>query len=478
MEVRGIIKGIYTSVKGVSAPNLYDNVKKIDEYSDWYSGSVREFHNYSIFNGKKDVALRRYSLGMAKRVCEDWSNLLMNEKTDITLSDEQSQKALEEILERNKFWRKANKNVEKYFALSIGAWVVSVENIPVNEKGEMIRAEGNVKISFLHGNNIIPITIEDDEVTECAFVKANTDYANIVLHLLDEKGNYNILSLKAYGKNGSYNYDIKDLEVFDTKSPIPWFVILQPHIANNIDIDNPLGISVFANSIDTLKEIDIVFDSLANEFTLGKKRIFINEINTFKTNPLTGEDECIFDPNDVAIYALPEAEDGKQSITDVTQTLRVSEHKEGLQHLLNLLSYQCGFGTEHYKFDGGSVATATQIVSENSEMFRNIKKQEILIEDAIVNLVKAIAYAANNFTKSNIKEDVEINVKFDDSIIEDKASEMANDRLDVQMGVMSKAEFRSKWYHETIEEAQRKIDEMSLFTLDDNDYPPTGEGDE
>ena len=224
-----------------------------------------------------------------------------------------------------------------------------------------------------------------------------------------------------------------------------------------------------------MKEIDLVFDSLANEFALGKKRIFINEIPSYKTDPVTGDEVPVFDSNDVVIYQLPENDDGKQTITDVTQSLRVTEHNDGLQRLLNLLSYQCGFGTEHYKFDAGSIATATQIISENSEMFRNIKKQEILIEDALISLVHAVAYAVNNFTKGHIDDEKEVNVVFDDSIIEDKGSEIANDRLDVQLGVMSKAEYRAKWYGETEEEAQKKIDEMSVFSIADTDYT-TGEG--
>ena len=70
----------------------------------------------------------------------------------------------------------------------------------------------------------------------------------------------------------------------------------------------------------------------------------------------------------------------------------------------------------------------------------------------------------------------EIQIKFDDSIIEDKQGEMANDRLDVSMGVMSKAEFRAKWYNEDLETAQRKIDEMRTTTI--TDYDPYADDEE
>ena len=58
-------------------------------------------------------------------------------------------------------------------------------------------------------------------------------------------------------------------------------------------------------------------------------------------------------------------------------------------------------------------------------------------------------------------EDTNIEIKFDDSIIEDKESEKSSDRVDVNMDIMSKAEYRSKWYNEDMEKAQRTIDDIS-----------------
>lgn len=461
---------ILKRITGYENLELYDNKAYLEEWGDWYKGKVASFHNYKVFNGKKEVHLKRYSLGMAKKVCEDWANLLINEKTDITLGDEQSQATLGEILYDCHFWRKSNEGVEKTFALGLGAWVLSVEDITVQDNGN-INPDGKINITFVNGKKVRPITIVDDKITECAFINVNSDKTYISVHLKDgENGNYRIHNITAHGKdedNLTYEPD-SDYFVFDTKSDTPWFQILKPNISNNIDINSPLGISIFANAIDILKEIDLIFDSYANEFSLGKKRIFLNARQQY-VDTATGEIRETFDSNDVAIYVLPESDDGNTFMQDGTQTLRVNEHQAGLQDQLNLLSYACGFGTEHYKYNSGNVSTATQIISENSEMFRNIKKHEILIEDALINLVKAIIYAANTFTQYKLNAGTNIEVKFDDSIIEDKSAEMANDRLDVSMGVMSKAEFRAKWYNEDLETAQRKIDEMNSTTIQDNE---------
>ena len=449
---------------------LYDNSGYLDEWAEWYSGTVKSWHNYKVYNGKRHIQMHRLSLNMAKKVCEDWANLLVNEKTDITLSNPEAQKNLELILKKNRFWRKANQDIEKIMALGGVAWCVSVENLPINADGSIIDG-GTVKISSVNAKNIVPITIEDDVITECAFWRIDTGRTYITAHVKNEAGNYEIHNIIAQGvdlNNLTFDPDTDQYYIFDTHNNIPWFVCLKPNVVNNVDINSPLGISIFANAIDCLKEIDLIFDSYANEFILGKKRIFVNA-EQMAFNSL-GEQVEVFDSNDVVMYQLPTSPDGSLTIQDVTQSLRVTEHQTALQSQLNNLAASCGLGTEHYKFDKSGVSTATQIVSENSQLFRNIKKHEIIIEEALTELVEAIIYAANTFTQTKINATADdIAISFDDSIIEDKATEMANDRLDVSLGVLSKAEYRAKWYNEDLQTAQRMIEEIDGFTIDDSE---------
>lgn len=445
---------------------LFDNRQYIDQWEQWYKGNVADFHNYRVYNGKSLIQCKRYTLGMAKKVCEDWANLLMNEKTDVTIGDKHTQEVIEDVFKKTKFWKKANKNIEKTFALGMGAWVVGVDNLEVNDNGD-VAPTGTIKISFLHGKKIIPITIEDDDVKECAFINVSTNYVTLVMHVIGEDGFYHIYTVNGRGStDDNYTFDFDNMIDFNTKGKIKWFTVITPNIANNIDIDSPLGLSIFANSIDTLKKIDLIFDSEATEFALGKKRVFVN-VSQMYVDTATGEEVKTFDSNDILFYVLPESDDGSTLLQDSTQTLRISEHQLGLQEQLNILSYQCGLGTEHYKFDKGGVATATQVISENSEMFRNIKKHEIVIEDALISIVEAIIYAVNTFTAESCKEDVNVEVKFDDSIIEDKESEKASDRIDVQMGAMSLVEYRMKWYNEDEATAEEAISNMDKYKIDE-----------
>lgn len=455
MDVLGIIKMICGRSQ---LPFLQST--KISEWLSWYSGKVRRFHRYTINNGKKRVSMERLSLGMPKKICEDWANLLMNEKTEIIVENEKEQEVLNKYLNDNSFWKKINGAVEKYMALGIGAIVEGVSNFEYDEDGSII-GYGKPTIQFINGTKIYPISCENDAIVECAFVNENPGSTIISIHIKGNNG-YEIHNIKCDGNVGTNNltYKEENHSIFYTLSDTPYFQILKPAIENNIDINSPLGISIFANAIDVLKSIDMTYDSFYNELNLGRKRIFIST-RALQIDPLTGETREVFDQNDIEYYALPEAEDGKLLINNDTQPLRIDAIDKALQRHLNLLSAKCGFGQNHYKFEAGTISTATQVVSENSDEFRSLKKHEIILEEVLINMCKALIEIINKYTPDNINQNTAIKVKFDDSIIEDKESEKASDRLDLQNGIISRAEYRAKYYGEDLKVAEQNIKEIA-----------------
>ena len=243
--------------------------------------------------------------------------------------------------------------------------------------------------------------------------------------------------------------------VINTGSPERQFVIDRLNITNNYSSDSPMGMAIFANATDILQGLDTIYDSYVNEFVLGKKRIFVAPEMMY-ADPNTGE--AAFDPNDVVFYQLPEdtLKDGGKPITEVDMKIRAEEHERGINNALNMLSVKCGFGLNHYKFENGNIQTATQVISENSDMYRTINKHEIILQDVLEELIRIIARLGRVIGVGTDPE-TEIVVEFDDSIIEDKQAERQSDRQDVSMGVMGLAEYRAKWYGETEEEAAKRV---------------------
>lgn len=438
-------------IKEVTGKTPLDNMDSyVNEWLSWYKGDVLAFHHYTVFNGQKKVNCKRQTLNMAKQLCEDWANLLLNEKTDVTMGNEKDQKNMWDLLQKLKFWSKGNLGVEESFALGYGAFVSSL-----TDKKEP-------QVQFVNRTKIRPIAIEDQSITECAFVNVNGDNAVLQIHYKDaQTGNYQICTVKGRKNGETISFDEpRQDNMFDTKSDCPWFVILKPNISNNIDINSPLGISVYANSLDKLEGVDMAYDGFCNELNIGKGRIFVDR----KLTRLGTDGETpIFDNSDTAFYVYGDVESNNNDpLKFYNPTLRVNDYFTGVNRALSLLSSAVGFGENRYRFDGAGISTATQIISENSEMFRTIKKHEIILNDVLIDLIKCIIYICNNFTdgKYHFDDTKEPQIKFDDSIIEDKESERASDRQDVTLGVMSKAEYRAKWYAEDEETAKEKIAEI------------------
>ena len=137
--------------------------------------------------------------------------------------------------------------------------------------------------------------------------------------------------------------------------------------------------------------------------------------------------------------------------------LRIEEHSQAINDDLAYLSMKCGFGTDRYKFEGGQVRTATEVISENSDMYRTLQKHELVLERVLIRLIRTIIRAGISIGTPGLQENTEISILFDDSIIQDKQTEREEDRKDVAMGVMGTDEYRSKWYGETIEKARENL---------------------
>ena len=106
-----------------------DFYSKIDDWKDWYC----------------EVENNILQLGMAKTVCEDWANLLLNEKVDFKIDDENCDITVKEILKSNNFRKKANQLIETSFAFGTGAFV------------EFIK-DGKPAIDYITADKIYPLS--------------------------------------------------------------------------------------------------------------------------------------------------------------------------------------------------------------------------------------------------------------------------------------------------------------------------------
>ena len=476
MELKDIAGAVQKYLQRANRNTAYIPYTTImQECYAWYRNST-DWHSYFVFSGLRKVWCERAKLGMAKMGCEDWASLLLNENVKITASGELENNQIKNVLSDNNFAVEANRLVEIMFALGTGAFVETWN-------GE------KVVIDYIHGDMIFPLTWDNGKITECAFAKIGGDLNNseftVILHTLEDvngQKQYVIKTVELDAEGGvcrptrpiQVAYGLKTIEeeskeftsILYTDSDVPLFQIIKPNIVNNYDKTNPLGMGIIYNAIDILKSIDLEYDSLQNEFMLGKKRIFVKSgLKSIKQVDTNAKKKAIvnhIDPNDTMFYTLnTDSDDGKLPIQVYDPTLRTNEHNVALNTQLTLLSRAFGLGDGFYEFSSGKIArTATEIVSINSSLFRNLCKHELIISDAIKGLCKAVLNLYNRYGGTAYDINSEVTIDYDDSIIDDTEKRQQKAMAEFNAGLIDQVEYFVLSRNMTREQAKKFVAEM------------------
>ena len=456
------------------SPPVEETYSHIAGWLEWYQNDVEKFHNYKIYDGTRLHKEKRYRLGMAKKVCEDWANLILNEKVSIKAGE--YEKRLNEILDDNNFRVRGNQLIELVFALGTGALV------------EYLAADGSIVIDYVRADMIYPLSYDNGDVTECAFGSyrnyGGKECIYLQIHRLGKQGEGEnpkeyYLENRVVDINSGIGLDLPgDMQpLIQTRSERPLFQIIVPNMVNNIDLDSPMGSSVFANAVDQIKSCDVVFDSYVNEFILGRKRILV-PISMAKVMMEQQEKDRMtpvpeFDPAETVFYQMPADRNSDLKPTEVDMTIRASDHELGIQRALDLCGFKCGLGTRRYQFSGSGVKTATEVISDKSDLYQNLKKNEIPVKAAIIHMAQAVAFLDGR------SPDLEVTVDFDDSIIEDTNTTIDRNTKLVQAGLRSKLSAIMEINKCSEEEARKemeKIAEDSQITGNDIDWTNMDQG--
>ena len=123
--------------------------RKVQEWKSWYIGDVKGFHRYKVRNGTSMVRCKRYTLNMGKKIPEDWANLLMNEKVEITLEGQREQEFIDRVFAENNFLVQVNEMQEKAFALGTVAFIPRVVGMEATEFGPIPGSASGIVMDYV-----------------------------------------------------------------------------------------------------------------------------------------------------------------------------------------------------------------------------------------------------------------------------------------------------------------------------------------
>ena len=428
-------------------------------------------------NAKREL----YRMNMAKAVCAEMAGLVWGEECSVNVSingldsDEDNPDPLNEFVQKvlckNAFSEKMQESIEEGLALggaALKTWVESRHD----ENGNEIPDTRKLMIGYAMADQFIPISWDNAKVTEGVFVsriaKGGYYYTRLEWHKWN--GLTYVITNELYrseiqkGKTPEETQDILGVryplaEIYpylDEVTEIPveesLFCYWRTPIANNLDDNSPLGMSIYGNALETLHALDICYDSFVREFRLGKKRIIVPARAVRSVvDPQTGKLCRYFDASDETYEALASDTPDDLKITDNSVSLRVEEHVSAINAFLSILCMQVGFSAGTFSFDEHTgLKTATEVVSENSKTYKTIKTVQNQLRPAIEHLVRniidvAILYDMTDENGKTIESLVapgySVNVVFDDGVTQDRQTNINEGVMLVGAGILSKYTF-------------------------------------
>lgn len=458
---------------GYSLKTDYYNV--IEIWHNWWQGFYEPFHRVKFDDGKQIRSRDMYTMKMAKKICEDWASLLINDKTIIKVTDEYSYEWLQGdnqhggVLGANNFWEQANDLMERMMYSGTAAVVIRM-NAAVNSKGGIVTdSENRIRLIYLSAEKIIPLSVDNGVITEAAFCSNVSIRGKSKLYLEIHKleNSEYIIENHIFGTDLTGRQIIREEKLPDnippvvhTGSDMPWFCICKPAVVNSIDGSNGLGCAVFANAVDNLKGVDIAYNNLNSDFKLGQKKVFINNslLETDSNGRRTVPDDV--DQQLFVTLGVNFNDDGAKLIAEHNPDLRVEDNTNGIQAQLDYLSFKVGFGTKHYQFNSGSIVTATQYTGDKQDLIQNAHKHFIKVEAFLQRLTRTLLHIGHEYIDQRVNPDCGIEIMFDQSPLIDENAERIRDREDVSAGLMMPWEYRMKWYGEDENTAKNALDNI------------------
>ena len=442
-----------------------------------------------------------FRLNIPKAITAEMAGLIWGEQCAVNVSingrkeDDKNPDPLnafvQNVLSDNAFWEKQQESIEQGCALGGSALKVWAE-AKHDDKGNEIPESRKIRVGYCMADQFVPISWDNARVTEAVFIsriaRGGWYYTRLEWHKWN--GETYVISNELFRSeiktNGADSQDILGVryplaEIYpyiDPETPVPveeeLFSYWRTPIANNIDDNSPLGVSIYANALETLHALDICYDSFVREFRLGKKRIIVpaRAVRTV-VDPVTQEVRRYFDASDETYEALAADNPEDLKITDNSVVLRVEEHIAAINAFLSILCLQTGFSAGTFTFDQHEgLKTATEVISENSKTYKTIRTVQNQIRPAIEHLVRniidvAILYGMTDengvSVESMAKPGYNIQVVFDDSVTQDRQTNLNEGVMLVGAGVLSKYKFLTDPKYGqglTPEEAQAELDRI------------------
>lgn len=237
----------------------------------------------------------------------------------------------------------------------------------------------------------------------------------------------------------------------------PLYAYFRYPLANNIDPTSPLGVSCYSRAVDLIRDADIQWSNLLWEFESGQRALYADVLAFGKDaqgNPVLPHKR---------LYRALNASGNNIGEEDLfhewTPTLREENILRGLDAILKRIEFSCGLAYGTLSDPQTVDKTATEIKTSKQRSYATVTDTQKALQAALEQLLYAMDVwtTAYNLAPAGAYQ---VAFQFDDSVVTDTDARFQQDLRLVQMGLMSKVEFRVRNFGENEDVARAKIAEV------------------
>ena len=451
--------------------SVNSNALEVIEMCDnWYSNrSVENFHKRKNLNNK-EVELSR--INFAKRCCADDANLC--EIVSVAPEKEgKAQEFIDKFLSDNRFDVRYREQLEKTSAAgTVGAYIYLRNAEYVQGKDGVVTVRGGeIRINYCDADCIIPLTVENNLVSECAFYGTNIvrgkERTTLVIFTA-EKGKYKAETVVFDEHGQEMKVESSTIQLGKVKP----FAIMTNAEVNNLDDMEGYGLPKVYNAIPYFKAVDLCFNILYGDLDKGEKVVFLNELLACLQTKNDGTQVLTPQQKDLFVLLGEKLPQQDTLIKEYNPEIRVEQITKAFELVLSLLSMQFGYGSKKYTFDkSGQIKTATECIIDNQQAMQELNKQRKQASDYITDIIHAALWFSNTFSGTGYDVNEALSIEFDDSVITDKQAQLESMRADaLSFGEIKilKVWYLMEKYNISEEDAKKYIDSPDE-PIDDNE---------
>lgn len=399
---------------------MFDYKKIINDFGldmETSEAMIKAIQSWSeIFNGNepwisKENGIR--SLHVAKTMCEKVAKAVT-----IEFKSQCTDKTIDNLYQ--KFLRKIRRNTE----YAIGKSCIFFK--PAYEKGK-------IKITSIQADKFIPVKFDDSgDLLAAIFVDQVEDGNKVYTRLEYAELTGNVLTTRNIAYKGRKNgvilerkiklTDVQKWETIEEVSSIEGVDRLiggffTMNNTNNIDNNSPLGVSLFNNAIDTLKDIDEQFSRTLWEYEGSELAIDMDETML----PLDENGKPMYPKGKKRLYRLLNIDDSDDSKkwNIFNPEIRDTPLFNGLNELLRQVELQCGLAIGTLCKPELIEKTATEIKSAKQDYYVTVGDIQTSLQLALEDLIYGI-YVLCKLYGIPVDNNYDVTFDWDDSILVDK----------------------------------------------------------